>query len=71
MRKSTIAEHIEDFWPIYGAAICIFAVLAIIVLAVEEGQRRAEVCFGRGMVVVLADTPAGAYCAAPAALERI
>lgn len=62
-------EHLKYFWPVYGVAICIFAVLVLIVLVVEEKQRRAEVCLDRGMVVV--DTSGGAYCAAPAALERI
>jgi hypothetical protein len=62
-------EHIEDNWPLYGVAFCILVLILLLVVAFAEKQRRAEVCFDRGMVVV--ETPAGGRCVAPAALERI
>lgn len=69
MRKSTIIKHIESYWPAYGAATCAIGLLVLVFGVVAEGQRRAEVCLDRGMVVV--DTSAGGRCAAPDTLERI
>lgn len=69
MRKSIIIKHIEDYWPTYGATICAVGLLVLATATIVEERRQGKICLDRGMVVAV--TSAGAYCAAPDALERI
>jgi len=62
-------EHLEDHWALYAALICIFGLCFLLVVVLVEEQRRNNVCFDRGMVLV--DTSAGAYCAPLNTLQRI